>query len=29
MGFYDNEKFYYLYDLSGLLQINIIEYVFK
>ena len=29
MGFYDNEKFYYLYDLSGLLQINVIECVFK
>ena len=24
MGFYENEKFYYLLDLSGLYQINII-----
>ena len=24
MGFYENEKFYYLFDLSGLYQINII-----
>ena len=24
MGFYENEKFYYLFDLSGLYQVNII-----